>query len=152
MIATTGVAVTIHACSPQSVRAVFRILVRHGLTENIDAATAKFDVLTLDESKWGFELECGSAMKIANELMIEAPDVIFTAFDEPAEGHQGTVCMYVPELGPFRSACDADGEPLLKQKLLLAMEGETAEVRRRFLGVPWVTAIAALPGGLVRAA
>lgn len=55
----------------------------------------------------------------------------------------------MPELGLFTADCNASGDPLFTQAEIVRWDGEPASVRQNKLGVPWLTAIAAMPAGTV---
>jgi hypothetical protein len=59
------------------------------------------------------------------------------------------IYSYVRELGLFTASCDVDGDPLFTRTQALRLENEPAEVRRHKFGLPWLTAIAAMPPGTV---
>ncbi|RAS59467.1 hypothetical protein C8D87_11479 [Lentzea atacamensis] len=143
---TSGSA-TIHACPPHRVRTVMDILERYGLVdydEQPDRLTLALGEPYSAEGTFSF----GDATALANMLIEAAPDVAFTAHEEPL-GEPGTTCSYVPGLGLFAAPCDNYGEALFGQSDVLQWLDEPADVRDAKLGVPWRTAIAAMPDGTV---
>lgn len=142
----TSGAATIHACPPHRVRPVLDAFEEYGLI-NDDTANEK----TLNVGEWycADEIRCGSATDLADELIKYAPDVAFTVYEEPAYEWVGTFCSYVPDLGLFTADCAGDGDPMFARTEILRLDGEPAEDRQKQLGVPWLTAIAAMPAGTV---
>jgi hypothetical protein len=142
---TSGAAI-IHACPPYHVRSVLDAFEDYGLTEE-DAASGTTVSVGQCYSAAGFR--CGSATDLAHDLIRCAPEVAFTVYEEPAYEWVGTTCTYVPELGLFTAHCDNSGHPMSAQSEILRLEGEPIDVRQKQLGVPWLTAIAALPQQVV---
>ena len=138
---TSGTAI-IHACPPHHVRPVLDALADYGLTEK-DAASSTTVNVGHCYSATGFR--CGSATDLAHDLIRCAPEVAFTVYEEPAYEWVGTTCTYVPELGLFTAHCDNSGHPMFAQSEILRLEREPVDLRQKHLGVPWLTAIAALP-------
>lgn len=144
---TTGF-VTFHACPPHRVRRVFDLLEEYGFVDPDDRPSP----LALDlDDKYGKEeqLEAGYAIRLADELVDGAPEVAFTAYEEPYEDQLGTTCTYVPGLGKFTTPCDNYGRALVSRDAVLTWMDLPAEQRAAKLGVPWETAIAAMPKGSV---
>lgn len=158
---TAGAAV-IYACPPRRVRTVLDILEFYGLaddepiggtaTDDTEGNAGKRAVVTLgEEYSCDESFRCGSAADLSDELIEKAPEVAFIVYEEPAYNWVGTFCSYVPELGLFTADCDTTGEPLLSRSYVLGLDDEPADVRQKHLGVPWMTAIAAMPTGAVAA-
>jgi hypothetical protein len=150
----TSGAATIHTCPPHRVRRVLDIFAEHDLTpedaEYIQDTEDTEDDTTLHVGEWyTANFTCGSAVNLSTELINHAPEVAFTVYEQPAYEWVGTICTYVPELGLFTAACDANGDVLLTQKDVLALESQPHDVRHMELGVPWLTAIACMPAETV---
>ncbi|KOV84737.1 hypothetical protein ADL03_15850 [Nocardia sp. NRRL S-836] len=84
---------------------------------------------------------------LATRLIAETPEVAFTSYEEPYEDRLGTTCTHVPGLGADWAACDEDGAPVVRRADVLKWMPLPIEVREANLGVPWQTAIAAMPRG-----
>ncbi|MGW4528861.1 hypothetical protein [Amycolatopsis sp. NPDC004378] len=146
----TSGAATIHACPPHRVRRVLDTFAEYGFTDEAeDEDTANGATLTLGEWYCGTEIRCGSATDLADELIKHAPEAAFTVYEEPAYEWLGTACTHVPGLGLFATDCDTSGDPTFTQSQILRWDNEPDHVRQNNLGVPWLTAIAAMPGGTV---
>lgn len=143
---TSGSA-TIHSCPPHRVRTVMDILERYGLVD-FDEQPGLL-TLALGEAYNAEEtFSFGDAIALAEQLSEAAPEIAFTADEEPI-GEPGTTCSYVPGLGLFAAPCDNYGEALFGQSDVLQWLDEPAEVRDAKLGVPWRTAIATMSDGTV---
>ncbi|MFC7345048.1 DUF3145 family protein [Saccharopolyspora griseoalba] len=147
---TYGSAV-IHACPPGRAGVIARILLEDfRLTVDPVQGDELPDgddrwVVRVGECYYASEWSVGTAEELANELVQAAPDATFTVHEDPAYEFLGEMFSYVPVMGIFNSDCDQFGEPHFSLSALLALDRESAEVRRRKLGVPWREAIAALP-------
>lgn len=148
MGAFTSGFVTFHACPPHQVRRVFELLDEYGFLDPDDrpsrlvvALGAKYS----GDERW----RAGDITRLAIELVDEAPEVVFTAYEEPYKDQLGTTCWYVPGLGMYSADCDRDGAPVLRRPDVLKWMTIPAQERDTKLGVPWETAIAALPEGSV---
>ncbi|MDT7785577.1 MAG: hypothetical protein QOF58_3996 [Pseudonocardiales bacterium] len=143
----TAGSATIHACPPYRVRTVMTILDRYGLVD-VDEQPDRM-TLQLGETYSNYEtFGVGDATELATLLMESAPDVAFSTDEEPF-GEPGTTCSYVPGLNLFTADCGNSGEPMFEQSDILQWLDEPADVRDAKLGVPWRTAIAAMPDGTV---
>jgi hypothetical protein len=143
---TSGSA-TIHACPPHRVRAVLDTLAEYDLyPENTEDDRRS---VNLGASYDAAEFRVGSATDLARELIDSAPEVAFTVYEQPAYEWVGTTCTYVRDLGLFTADCDTCGDPMFTQSEVLRLDDEPAEIRQTALGLPWLTAITAMPGGTV---
>lgn len=154
MADTTSAGVTIHACPPHRVRSVLDILDEYGLhLDHSDAtehtAAGERAILILGTGYEIHEFRAGDAVELADVLIQRTPEIVFSLHEEPAYEWVGTCCTYVPGLGVFIAACDTSGEAMFTQSDILRLDDEPDETRRGALGVPWLTAITALPEGTV---
>ena len=148
---TSGKA-TIHSCPPHRVRAVTEILDQYGIPfdHSEDAETDGEPQKTVVLGDWtSFEIGVGHATELAHSLINAAPEAAFTVYEEPGSEWLGKIYSYVRELGLFTAPCDVDGDPLFTRTQALRLDEEPAEVRRRKLGLPWLTATAAMRPGVV---
>ncbi|MCK2240065.1 MULTISPECIES: hypothetical protein [unclassified Crossiella] len=124
------------------------VLKEYDLTEPDADARA---VVKVGEPYRADTFPCGHAIKLANDLIQNAPEAAFTTYEEPAYDWLGITCLYVPGLGQFTAYCDGDGNPVFTQTEILQLAAEPDEVRLEKLGVPWLTAISAMPQTAVAA-
>lgn len=150
----TGGYVTIHACPPHRVKTVLTILENYGLDSEYaddDAPDTGADTRPAVHLDAVYACEntftCGHITGLADALIKDAPDVAFSAHEAPAYDGLGTTCIHVPGLGLFTADCDSHGEPMFTQTRLLKLADEPLDVRQQALGLPWSTAIAAMPPG-----
>lgn len=134
---------TIHSCPPHQVRAVTTVLEYYALATEDTPEVRK--AVEVGDPYRSDSFPVGDADRLARRLVAEAPDVSFTVYEEPAYEWIGTICSYVPGLGLFTADCDTAGNPMFPQDMVLALDDEPAEVRQEKLGVPWLTAIKAMP-------
>lgn len=145
---TSGAAM-IYACPPHRVRAVLDAFDEYGLTNYDTNTAAGHAVLALGDDYTADQLRCDSAIDLANNLIEHTPEVMFSVYEEPAYEWVGTFVSYVPALGRFTADCGTSGEVMFTRDYVLELDGETADVRAKRLGVPWMTAIAATTAGTV---
>ena len=143
----TSGTVTIHTCPPRRARTVLDVLTHYGMTD--EDSTNDRATVQVGESYHADEFRCGDAVELADGLIQRAPDVAFTVYEEPAYDWLGTRCTYVPDLGLFTTDCDNSGEAMFAQSHILKLDDEPGDVRQRQLGVPWLTAISAMPAETV---
>jgi hypothetical protein len=146
-------AVTIYSCPPHRVRTVMDVLDQHGLTNQDTADTRDTwdgrKTVDVGEPYGAASFRGGGASEVAHDLIRTAPEVAFTAYEEPAYNGVGGSCSYVPRLGLFTSDCTTSGDPVFTQAYVLQLDTEPADVRQTKLGVPWLTAITAMTHGTV---
>ncbi|OXM57075.1 hypothetical protein CFP71_10085 [Amycolatopsis thailandensis] len=138
---------TIHHCPPQRIRAIATILEdrewidRNGVTRR-----------TLDLGR-PYELDPISSIEVAaltEQLITAAPEMAFTICQSPTDEWPGSHTRHVPGLGQFESETNHDGEPVFTAATVLALDALPPDQRLAALGIPWSTAIAAMPAGAVR--
>ena len=148
MVDRTSVHVTIHFCPPHRVRPVLDVLDEYGLYADDDPMEGRSAVF-VGRRYSAAEIDCGSSTLVRSDLIDRAPEVAFTVYEEPAYDGVGTVYSHVSGLGLFAALCGNSGEPMFSRDYMLELEGEPAEVRHHELGVPWTTAIGAMPDMVV---
>lgn len=144
----TAASLTLHSCLPHRVRAVRAVLEQHDFIDSTDDQGRVSVTLgvpyTVSES-----FPVGDSAAVSRALMEAAPEVSFTVYEEPAYDWLGEIFVYVPHLGVFPASCDNSGTPLLPQPYLLNIEDQEPAERQMRLGMPWLDAIKAMPGGIV---
>ena len=113
----TALQVIVLSCPLERVRAVLVVLTEHSL------AVGDEDAVVLREQYLEPEMAFGSAEHLADELVSAAPDVAFLAWEDPRYEWLGTVFAYVPGVGQFTGACDAQGIPLWTTDQVLGLLG-----------------------------
>ncbi len=133
--------ITLHSCPPHRVQSVLNTLNEYNV---LDADTDDRTNVIVGESYNVGEIRVGCATELADDLMQRAPEVAFIVYEDPAYEYLGTTCLYVSGLGLFTADCGPDGEPVLTLSEILQLDNEPADVRQAKLGLPWLTAIAAM--------
>ncbi len=132
---------TIHACPPHRVRAVATALEDHWLVD-VDGSARK--TLQIGEP---YTIDTSEVDELADDLIETAPEMSFTAQTDPTDEWLGSLRRYVPALHRFEASCDHDGSAVFTTAQVRELDLLAPEARLARLGVPWSTAIEAMPTG-----
>lgn len=120
---TTAFQMRIYDCDPDEVAAILEIINQYQLSSDwsYDSNAAEIDMLVLCDNYGAYEVRCGTASDVAEELRMNAPNAAWELWEDPKYEWLGDYWAHVDPLGTFSHSCDSDGQPVFTGEIVKAL-------------------------------
>lgn len=116
--------------------AIVEVFRKWDLNADFGFSTEELASIALGEQYGYDEIRIGDDDEIFGELVEAAPGSTFVVSQDPKYEYDGSVHMYVPELGAFSGTGNSDGEPYVTADVV-RKASSLGELKLR-LGLPWL--------------
>lgn len=123
-------------------RPLLDTILDEGLVEDSPVPTSRTHLVLGGEGYRCREVEGGWLRDdlLVDALLAAAPGATWMAWEDPAEGGHGTVCVHVPDLGVFRADCDKLGTPTFPTHVVEAAAADPSTAHE-LTGTAWFTRV-----------
>ncbi|GAB36188.1 hypothetical protein [Gordonia otitidis] len=126
--------IVIYAAPDNEVTAIEHIFEQYDIGYRETSDSESLYKVVLGAHAHSYEIRCGSATDISQELIRHAPGSSWELWEDPAYEWLGDVHRYTPELGLFAAECTSEGCPVFTVAEVLQMVTQTEQSRLRALG------------------